>query len=283
MLRRLLLPLGTVALLASCSVLIDVDGKQCGSNADCAALSPGSVCQQSLCVQSSNNTAGTNGSGGSPDEDPLVCKAHETSKQPKVKYSFAPIFANPPKEPKPFTIKACNQFDLECNSPVFGPIDANADEPRDFEVEPGFDGYFEIRNPDTLSAMLFLGRPVVEDTVGWNMTVPDQTTVVQLGLATGTIVNPELGLVISVSRDCDAMPLSGVTVTNSEGGIGFYLINNLPNTSITETGPQGALGFVNIPISTTTLTGVHNETGTELGPVSVRVKPGWISLGELFP
>ena len=282
MVRRLLLPLSIAALLASCSVLIDVDGKQCERDADCAALSSDSVCQKNLCVQSTIGSAGATGAGGSPEADPLVCQARETSKQPKVKYSFAPIFANPPPEPKPFTIKACGQLDLECDNPVDGPHEVTTGEPHDFEVTPGFAGYFEIHNPDTIDALLFMGRPVVEDTVGWNVTVPNQGLVVQLAVATGEDVDPELGVVLAVARDCEARALEGVTMSNSEGGLGFYIIGNLPNTKLTETGSQGAAGFVNIPISTTALSGVHSS-GTMLGPSSVRVKPGWISLVELFP
>jgi hypothetical protein len=284
MVKRLFFPLGIAASLASCSVLIDVDGKQCEVDADCAGLGPeGATCEQSLCVAKTGGDAGASGVGGAASEDdPLVCKAREVSDSPTVRYTFAPIFANAPKEPQPFTVKACGQLDLECDNPLVGPIDVNAGEPEDFVLPTSFAGFFEISNPDTLPALLFLARPVVQDTVGWNVTVPDQATVLQLGLATGEKVDPELGIVLSVARDCTAAPLPGVTFENSEGGLRFYIINNLPNTSITETGPQGAAGFVNIPIKTTILTGTHTS-GAKLGPVSVRVKPGYISLAEIFP
>jgi hypothetical protein len=281
MVTRLILPLGIAASIASCSVLIDVDGKQCEVDADCAALSADAVCQQSLCVVESG-AAGAGAGGADGGGDPLVCEEREVSEAPTVKYSFAPIFANPPKDPKPFSIKACGQLDLECESPVFGPIDVNAEEPQDFEVPTNFAGYFEIRNPDTLPGLLFLARPVVTDTVGWNVTIPDQGLVVQLAIATDKPVDPELGIVLSVARDCNAAPLPGVTFENSEGGLGFYIVGNLPNTTLNETGPQGAAGFVNIPISTTVLSGTHTS-GAPLGPVSVRVKPGFISLAEIFP
>ncbi len=282
MVRRLLLPLGTAAVLASCSVLIDVDGKQCESDADCAALSSEAVCQQQLCVPADSG-AGATGSGGAPgEEDPLVCKQRETSTEPKVKYSFAPAFANEPKQPKPFVVQACAALDLECERPVYGPVEVTAGEPHDFEVEPGFTGYFEIHNPDTLDALLFMARPVIEDTVGWSATVPNQALIDQLGAATGEMADPDLGIVLAVARDCDSRALEGVTFSNSSGGLGFYIIGSLPLVSATATGTTGVAGYVNIPISTTAVSGVHTS-GTALGPVSVRVKPGWISLVELFP
>jgi hypothetical protein len=285
MVKRFLFPLGITASLASCSVLIDVDGKQCKVDADCAGIGPeGSVCEQSLCVVSSlGGEAGSSGVGGSGGEDdPLSCMGRQASDAPTVKYSFAPIFANAPKDPQPFSIRACGQLDLDCDNPLVGPVEVTAGEPRDFELPRGFAGFFEISNPDTLPGLLFLGRPVIEDTVGWNVTMPDEGLVVQLALATQQQVDPELGIVLSVARDCSAAPLSGVTFDNSEGGLGFYIIGNLPNTTITETGPQGAAGYVNVPISTTILSGTH-ASGTKLGPVSVRVKPGYISLAEIFP
>ncbi len=57
---------------------------------------------------------------------------------------------------------------------------------------------------------------------------------------------------------------------------------NLPDTSLTETGPQGAAGYANVPINTTILTGLH-ESGKMLGPVSVRVKPNTLSFAEIWP
>mgnify|MGYP001553981857 CR=1 FL=1 len=68
-----------------------------------------------------------------------------------------------------------------------------------------------------------------------------------------------------------------------EGGLGYYFVMNLPNTSLTETKVQGAAGYANVPISTTILTGVHNPSGQMLGPVSVRVKPRTMSFAEIWP
>ena len=286
MVTRLLFPFCLTALAAGCSVLIDVDGKQCETNADCASLaasSGGLECRQNLCLAVEAGQ-GDGGAAGATSSDPLVCETRETSTEPTVKYSFAPIFAQAPSEPKPFSIKACLQLDLACEAPVFGPLDVNAGEPQDFEVPPGFTGYFEITNPDTLGGLLFMGRPVVQDTVGWNVTMPTPEVVAQLALATGKDVDPELGLILSVARDCDALALAGVTFTSTEEStsLGYYFVNSLPNTALTKTGTQGAVGYANVPIGTAILSGM-TESGTALGPVSLRVKPHWISLGEIFP
>jgi hypothetical protein len=287
MMTRLFLPLSLAALAAGCSVLINVDGKQCATDLDCAPFRSSAAalaCRQSVCVDitAELGAAGAGGRSGAPNDDPLVCKAREASTAPTVKYSFAPIFAQAPTEPKPFSIKACQQLDLICEHPVFGPIDVNAGEPQDFEVAPGFNGYFEITNPDTLGGLLFMGRPVVVDTIGWNVTMPTPEVVAQLAFATGEQVDPELGLILSVAGGGDPRALAGVTFMNTKGGLGYYFVNSLPDTGLSKTGPQGAAGYANVPITTAILSGIH-ASGKALGPVSVRVKPHWISFAEIFP
>lgn len=290
MVKRLILPLGVTALayglggglLAGCSLLIDVDGKQCTTNEQCEALGAdfsGAECVENVCVVPSGN----GGSGGGPS-DMLVCEVKETSKEPRVKYSFAPIYVvgSEPDDDTPFKISACLPADLDCAKPVYGPIDVNAGEPKDFLVPPGFQGYFYVTNPNTVDGLVFMGRPIVQDTVGWNVTIPTPQLVQGFGLATGEMINPELGLIISVARDCDSMPIQGVKFANSKEGLQFYFVNSFPDTSLEESGPQGAVGFANVPISTTTLSAT-TKTGQALREAIIRVKPRTASFVELFP
>ncbi len=296
MLTRLILSLGVTALtyglcggmLGGCSLLIDVDREQCSTSQDCEALGTafaGAVCEQGVCVVA--GSAGGDGAGGAPEVpgNPLVCDKPVPSKEPTVKYTFAPIFADggAPKDPKPFSIKACRPLDLECTDPVFGPIDVMPGVPEDFLVPPPFNGYFEITNPDTLGGYLFMGRPIVEDTVGWNVTMPTPGLVAGFGIVTGERVDPDLGLIISVSRDCNQLPLPGTAFTNSKGGLQFYFVNNTPDTNLDESGPQGAVGFANVPVSTTTLSAVITSSGQELNKAIIRTKSRYVSLVELFP
>jgi hypothetical protein len=287
MVTRLLFLSSIALVVSSCSLLIEVDAPQCTKDEDCALLGAafaGTVCEHALCVPNADTAGGQAGGSSDAPADPLTCTAVERSAEPTVKYSFAPVFAPgaEPAEPKPFSIKACATLDLTCEHPVFGPLDVNAGEPRDFEVKPGFAGYFEITNPDTIDGLLFLGRTVDTDTVGWNVTMPTPEVVKQLAFATGEAVDPELGLILSVARDCEGRPLEHVTYSNSRGGLGYYFVMNLPDASLTETGPQGAAGYANVPITTTILTG-ELPSGKTLGPVSVRLKPNTLSFAELWP
>jgi hypothetical protein len=281
------------SLLSSCSLLIKVDQRQCSGTSECQALGPafaGSTCQHGVCVLEQPTAAGGEGAGGASDgatDDPLTCESPAPNASEKVIYSFAPIFlaGAEPQNPKPFSVKACNQLDFECEHPLVGPIEVEAGRPYDFELpkgSSGFSGFFQIENPDTLSGLLFMGRPIVEDTVGWNVTLASPDLVTQLALLTRQEVDPELGIILSVARDCHAQALEGVTITNSKGGLGYYFVQNIPDTSLDRTGPQGAAGFANVPILPTSLSGML-PSGKELGPVNVRVKPHFISFAELFP
>jgi hypothetical protein len=291
MATRSFIVLSIVATTASCSVLIDVDGKQCEVSQDCAARGfVNAECRDNLCVLPDATTVG--GAGGEPgggseagaqNSTPLMCETIVPTPGTTVKYTFAPLFASPPEEPTPFSIKACQQFDLNCENPLFGPIDVDAGVPRDFEVPAGFIGYFDITNAVTLHGLFFMGRAINVDTMGWPVRMPDAQTVKNLGFFAQQEVNPDLGIVLSVARDCDQAPLQDVTFSSSAGGDVFYIVNDLPNVNTTKTGPQGAAGFVNVPIGTSVLN-VMTEAGQELKPVTVRLPgPNTISFVEVFP
>jgi len=128
-----------------------------------------------------------------------------------------------------------------------------------------------------------VARPVVTDTVGWSPTVISKDVLAQLAAAAGVSLDPATGLVIASVRDCDGAAVAGASVTASEGrAIRYYIVNNLPVISATETSAQGAVGFANVPASTIALNGVSGS-GVALPPVSVRVKSGSISLVEMRP
>jgi hypothetical protein len=307
MATRTFLVLGIAATTAACSVLIDVDGKQCDVSQDCAARGfPGSECRENLCVAlvdepvggaggdaGASSEAGQGGDGPPGGGDPLMCDVTTPEPGATVKFTFAPLFASPPEEPTPFSIKACQQFDLDCKTPLFGPIDVEAGVAEDFEVPAGFIGYFDITNVATLHGLYFMGRAVNVDTGGWPVRMPDAQTVQNLGFFAQQDVDPNLGIVLSVARSCEQIrsgdtlmppkPLQGVTFSSSAGGNVFYIVNDLPNVNTMVTGPQGAAGFVNVPIGTSVLN-VKTEAGQELKPVTVRLPgPNTISFVEVFP
>lgn len=279
MTKRSFIILGLAAAAIGCSVLIEVDDKQCDADADCAARGPAfaaAVCRKNLCV--ATDVGGDAGASGNP----LLCEAPAPNDAPTVKFTFAPGFAVPPTDPKPFSVSACLSLDPNCDNPVFGPIDVNALEPQDFEVPKNFNGFFQIENPDTRTGLYFMGRPLAEDTLGWAVSLPNDGTITALGVAAGEQVDLALGVMIAVARDCKASPLEGATFEDKDPGLRFYFYQTTPDANATETGPQGAVGYANLPLGQTTLSAKAAD-GTELTPVVVRLKADHVSFAEVFP
>ncbi|MEP7051014.1 MAG: hypothetical protein ABJB12_11700 [Pseudomonadota bacterium] len=265
-----------VAASASCTALIDTKKEQCSEDADCAALGDaygdafaGSVCKESVCVK--------------PEElAPLGCPVTPASDKPTVKLSFSVSFAaGVPDDPTPFEISACKRLDSTCKSPVGGPIHADNGETIELEVPTGFQGFLQVTNPDTVSSMVFLGQKVQKDTKFWDLSIPTPVDVKLLGIATGgTKVEPSLGALVMIARDCDRNRLAGVVASNSTGGTGYYFSAMAPDNTLMATTEEGAAGFVNVPIGSSILGGTYN--GRPLSPTSVESRAEWFSYAEVF-
>lgn len=274
---RLFIAVLVATQLAGCSLIVDADAPQCESNADCAARGPrfaDAVCESRVCVVSAP-----------PGEHDLACAAPTSSGLPTVNYTFAIQAATSGAAGTAtlFRARACQQLDVDCESPVAGPFEVMAGTPYAFPLPQGFSGFFQITGDGVLPALYFLPRPVVADTVGWSPTVISKEVLGQLAAAAGTSLDPASGVVIASIRDCDGTPIEGATVTASEKQVlRYYIVNNLPVLSAMETSAQGAVGFASVPASTIALNGV-SRSGQAFAPVSVRVKSGSLSLVEIRP
>lgn len=262
--------------LAGCTLIVDADTPQCESNADCAARGTGfadAVCERRVCVVPAVAT-----------EKNLTCSVPSSNGQATVNYSFAVQLATSGISAAPsFRVQACQQLDVDCQAPVAGPFDVAAGIQYAFPLPQGFSGYFQINGDGALPALYFVPRPVVADTIGWSPTIISKEVLAQLATAAGTSLDPASGVVIASIRDCNGMPIEGATVTASEKQVlRYYIVNNLPVLSAMETSAQGAVGFASVPASTIALNGV-SKSGQAFAPVSVRVKPGSLSLVEMRP
>jgi hypothetical protein len=306
-------------------VLIDTKTTQCNANADCASLSSEATCNAAhVCVV---DQAGNAGSGGddkcTKNEDcaalnndfgdatcndkgecvaatepellePKGCVEPELSTAETVTLTFEVSLTAPPTKPedrKPFTIHACTTTDPLCAAPVTEDVIVPYGELAKIKLKPGFRGYLEIRNPDGLNAVEFLGRPIRQDTTGYSVIVPTPSTVALLILATGEKYNSEQGVFVVTTRDCDRQPLSGVAVSNTLGGTGFIFQNMSPQKSLKETTAEGAAGFVNVPAGLTSVSAVLNGrqkmSGTSAYSRGASTIPGenkaWVTYVEIFP
>jgi hypothetical protein len=267
------------AALAGCTWIVDADTPQCASNADCVARGPAfadAVCERERqsCVIPANAA-----------EKNLTCKAPSSNGLPTVNYSFAIQLATSGQSgaAMSFRVQACQQLDVDCQTPAAGPFEVAAGTPYAYPLPQAFSGFFQITGEGTLPALYFVPRPIVADTIGWSPTVISKEVLAQLASAAGTSLDPASGVVIASVRDCDGTPLEGATVTASEKQVlRYYIVNNLPVLSAMETSAQGSVGFASVPASTIALNGV-SRSGQAFAPVSVRVKSGSLSLVEIRP
>ncbi|MEO8901957.1 MAG: hypothetical protein ABI488_08815 [Polyangiaceae bacterium] len=296
--------LALAASSASCSVLIDTKKEQCSLDADCELLGAafaGSVCRFNVCVKPSaggsgaggmssggdggdsaagDSAAGDNASGGSV-LTPLGCPAVAASPTPTVKLSFSVSYAAAvPTLPEQFKILACKRLDAECGTPVGGPVLADNGALIDLEVPTGFQGFLQITNSQTVSVMVFLGAKAQQDTRFWDQTIPTEGDVTLLGIVTKTQIDPTLGGLIMIARDCERNPIAGVVASNSTGGTGYYFSAMSPDKTLKFTTDEGAAGFVNVPLGTAILGGTFE--GRPLSPTSVESRAGWFSYAEVF-
>ena len=217
-----------------------------------------------------------------PEElGPLGCPPVAPSVNPTVTLSFSVSFAGAvPDNAKPFQILACKRLDSDCQSRVSDPVMANNGETIRLDVPTGFEGFLQVTNPDSASSMVFLGQKAQQDTAFWDLTIPTPTDIKLLGRGAGTMVDPTLGSLVMIARDCDRNRLSGVVASNSTGGTGYYFAAMVPDRTLMATTEEGAAGFINVPIGSSVMGGVYN--GRPLSPTSVESRAGWFNFAEVF-
>lgn len=255
----------------SCSVVIDTKTKQCDVDADCKSLGKmfaNAVCEKNVCVNPQAN-------------GPMGCTEPAPAATDTVQLSFGLSFTAAPPKPSPFSIRACAPLDPDCTSPVGGPVRVNYGDIATIDVPVGFQGVIEVTTPDGVPALEFLGRPILQDTHGYDLVLPTPTALQSLFLVTNQQYDANAGILIVTTRDCDRQPLANVQVTNSGGGLGFYFQRMLPQQALTETTTEGSAGFVNVPAGLVAISATRN--GRPLTGNSAVSRAGWITYAEIFP
>ena len=155
MLTRFIFLSGIALVLASCSVLIDVEGKQCTSNDDCVARGAafaGSVGERNLCVEPTKPTAVTQGRLWHATR-PADVPRHRASSEPKVKYPSLP-YSRPdsaPAEPQAVHDQSVRPVRLRLRKPGIGSLRGQQRRAPRFFGQAGFAGYFRDQKPPTPS------------------------------------------------------------------------------------------------------------------------------------
>jgi hypothetical protein len=265
-----LLPLG-------CSLLLSTPGDQCTVDADCADLGSafaGTVCIENTCQPKP------------PPPDPTWgCIGHvpvpEGGAMVEVTVQLLDLLTSMPVPG--LTVQLCNKYDPPCASPLEIGLTPDAQGNVTVTVASDFEGYLLVEGAGYLNTLVFLD-PLAQPK---NEAVLIVSTSEEAGLASAAAVtlNPDGGLLIVRTANCEYDPSAGVSVTlaPSDMQTGFYVINNGLSTSATQTDTSGNAGFVNVTPGTPTITGTLGPGGEELGQITTLVRAGSLTFQILRP
>jgi hypothetical protein len=298
-------------LIAGCTAIIDVTGKQCSADSDCTSQKLGDSCVAHLCVDSKAMEGDASMPGGmcskddqctakSPrclngscvtDEiaDRWICAEDKTQySSDTVKYSFHVLEFVTRKPPKNLVVRACAQNDIACNpgTAQFDDTDGTGDVV--LELPAGFLGYFSVRSSDTLDALSYLTKPLREDTQDRDLQVASADTVKLLALTSGVEFDASKGLALVEAFDCSKMPAGGVHFTESKGsGTPFYIVDRTPSKDATVSSYDvdnnvADGGFINIPADFVTFSAYLGVDGPLLGKFNAHVRANTVTYIDMY-
>jgi len=230
--KRLSLGIGVVLWMSCCSVLLDVDGKQCRNDIDCVDTGLGDRCVEDVCVgearvactsnsECSDTTPVCMANACQSVENSFYCEPEPPSEASTVKYSFAVTdFANRESIPQNIVARACPPADYYCDEPVDIYQDTAGTGQVVLSAPKGVPVYFLVTGEGHLTAALYdsgtTSNPNVDRVLG---TVLLATTEFVVGGAAAQMIDYDPltdGVVWAQLFDCSGTPASGVEFTKPE-------------------------------------------------------------------
>jgi len=211
-----------------------------------------------------NGVVGVNDSNVTPDRNQ------------RATYSVFLIDGVTSAPPVGMQVRACNNFDPECQLPVISGALAGADGVVHLELFRGFNGFLEITSPVTVPNLYFLPEPLVGDVVGPTYALAEPAGLQGLAALNGLELDPARGHVFGVLEDCAGRRASGVKLSNDKGGIGFFFVGGTPTVTQPYSAADGTGGFVNLLPGAV----VVRAATLDNRPISAKtmyVRPGWFS------
>jgi len=195
--------------------------------------------------------------------------------------------------PEDLTAKVCPAGDLGCTNSLVVGVRPQADGMLEFDLPVGFDGYFELESPSTVTMWVFSNRPLQTSTVLPSVVMLTPETLLTIAQSGG---EPEMdstrGLVLIDVRDCDGAAAPGVSLEHEavRGASAFYFQGTFPDRQLSATvfndnldpsGAERALGgFSDTEQGYATFVG--KKDGTEFGRVTATVLPPALSYVFLY-
>lgn len=187
------------------------------------------------------------------------------------------------------SVKMCARSDTACaSSPGMGTsaADGNLTLALPMTTGIGFDGFLEITGAGRAPTLYYPYPPIVEATASRNVYVFSSGAFgFYAGLA-GVDLVPTRGHLAIVVSDCAGNGAAGVMFTASTADVDSkvaYTANKLPSANATATDPDGAGGFLNLPVGPVVVTAIRQSDMVVLGQVTAEIRAGWITSTPMVP
>jgi hypothetical protein len=184
-------------------------------------------------------------------------------------------------------IVACNKLDYTCMQPI-ATATTGMDGDATMTVPANFAGYMQqTARTDYVPAMYFM--PVLLPEVGKklsNFPLVPSIAFSGLAVALGTSVNRERGHAMLIVEDCQGLALAGIKFTSPQADMAstaFYVRDQYPTTSATDTPPEGDGGYANLPEGVIEITASDVKTGLVINTVTMLIRAGAITTAYIRP
>jgi hypothetical protein len=184
------------------------------------------------------------------------------------------------------SIAACVNDDLDCTQPT-----AYATTDRDGEatvtVPANFSGYMQqTERSDYTPAMYFMLAQLPDDGRLRNFPLIPSGSFDGLHLALGTRADSTRGHAMLIVEDCTGLTLSGISFMSPQSDTAtteFYVVDQIPTTSASETSTEGDGGFTNLPPGIVQITATNKKTGVVINTISLLIRAGTITTAYIRP
>ena len=183
-------------------------------------------------------------------------------------------------------IVACNKLDYDCMNPI-AKVRTNMQGEAVLTVPDNFTGYMQqTERNDYVPAMYFMPSLLPEDGRLSNFPLVPNGSFTGLALALGTQVDRSRGHAMLIIEDCQGLALPGIRFSTPQADMAtteFYVIDQIPTTSASETPPEGDGGFANLPAGTIEITATEVATGLVVNKVTLLIRAGMITTAYIKP
>lgn len=264
-----------------CSLSADADRKQCSDDCDCTergAAWADSVCINSWCTPDPKWSCLDQPQSLSGDTGPFA-----------VTLRVQDVLEGTPMSG--VEARLCPNYDVNCENPETATVTSDEFGVVRFEIRPrnpslGFTGFVLLTRADLMPGMFFFSRPIdrAVDIPAVQLLSPAAVGI--LTQRVGSRFDPERGLVLVSTMDCEDEPADGVSLTTDdtdELSSSFYSVVGSPTAAAIATDKSGYAGLLNVPPGRIAVTGRLDMDGRILRTISLYVKAGSITYSRMEP